>query len=63
MEIVQTGTNAWPWCMGMIVARFAVFVRRVRVLGTQSAHDQKNKKKLTREMFKRCDNVFLYFLI
>jgi hypothetical protein len=31
MEIVQTSTGAWPWCMGMFGARFApgfaVFVR------------------------------------
>jgi hypothetical protein len=32
MEIVQTGTDTWPWCMGMFGARFAVFVRRARVL-------------------------------
>ena len=32
MEIVQTGMNAWPWCMSMFGARFAVFVRRARVL-------------------------------
>jgi hypothetical protein len=32
MEIAQTGTDAWPWCMGMFGARFAVFVRRARVL-------------------------------
>ena len=33
MEIVQTGTAAtWRWCMGMFGARFAVFVRRARVL-------------------------------
>ena len=32
MEIVQTGTSTWPWCMGMFGARFAVFVRRARVL-------------------------------
>ena len=32
MEIVQTGMDTWPWCMGMIGARFAVFVRRARVL-------------------------------
>jgi hypothetical protein len=34
MEIVQTGTGTWPWCMGMFGARFAVFVRRARVLLT-----------------------------
>ena len=32
MEIVQTGTGIWPWRMGMFGARFAVFVRRARVL-------------------------------
>ena len=32
MEIVQTGTATWRWCMGMFGARFAVFVRRARVL-------------------------------
>ena len=32
MEIVQTGTGTWPWCMSMFGARFAVFVRRARVL-------------------------------
>jgi hypothetical protein len=32
MEIVQTGTDTWLWCMGMFGARFAVFVRRARVL-------------------------------
>ena len=32
MEIVQTGTGQRPWCMGMFGARFAVFVRRARVL-------------------------------
>ena len=32
MEIVQTRTNTWLWCMGMFDARFAVFVRRARVL-------------------------------
>ena len=32
MEIVQTGTDTWPWCMSMFGARFAVFVRRARVL-------------------------------
>jgi hypothetical protein len=25
-------TDTWPWCMGMFGARFAVFVRRARVL-------------------------------
>ena len=34
MEIVQTGIHTWPWCMGMLGARFAVFVRRARVLPT-----------------------------
>ena len=34
MEIVQTGTDTWPWCMSMFGARFAVFVRRARVLLT-----------------------------
>ena len=34
MEIAQTGTSTWPWCMGMFGARFAVFVRRARVLPT-----------------------------
>ena len=32
MEIVQTGTGTWLRCMGMFDARFAVFVRRARVL-------------------------------
>jgi hypothetical protein len=32
MEIVQTCTGTWRWCMGMYCARFAVFVRRARVL-------------------------------
>ena len=32
MEIVQTGMDTWPWCMGMFGARFAVFMRRARVL-------------------------------
>jgi hypothetical protein len=34
MEIVQvqTRTGMWPWCMGTFGARFAVFVRRARVL-------------------------------
>ena len=32
MEIVQTGTATWPCCMGMFGARFAVFMRRARVL-------------------------------
>jgi hypothetical protein len=32
MEIVQTGMDTWRWCMGMFGARFAVFVRRARVL-------------------------------
>ena len=32
MEIVQTGTSTWRWCMVMFGARFAVFVRRARVL-------------------------------
>jgi hypothetical protein len=32
MEIVQTCTAVWRWCMGMFVAWFAVFVRRARVL-------------------------------
>ena len=35
MEIVQTRTATWPWCMGMFGARFAVFVRRARVLPTR----------------------------
>jgi hypothetical protein len=34
MEIAQTSTGTWPWCMGMFGARFAVFVRRARVLLT-----------------------------
>jgi hypothetical protein len=34
MEIVQTGTNPWRWCMSMFGARFAVFVRRACVLPT-----------------------------
>jgi hypothetical protein len=29
---VQTRTGTWRWCMGMFGARFAVFVRRARVL-------------------------------
>ena len=32
MEIAQTGSDTWRWCMGMFGARFAVFVRRARVL-------------------------------
>ena len=32
MEIVQTCTGTWRWCMSMFGARFAVFVRRARVL-------------------------------
>ena len=32
MEIVQTYTVTWRRCMGMFGARFAVFVRRARVL-------------------------------
>jgi hypothetical protein len=32
MEIVQTGTDTWRWCISMFGARFAVFVRRARVL-------------------------------
>ena len=32
MEIVQTGMDTWRWCMSMFGARFAVFVRRARVL-------------------------------
>ena len=32
MEIVQTGTDTYVWCMGMFGARFAVFVQRTRVL-------------------------------
>ena len=34
MEIVQTGTDTWPWCMSIFDTRFAVFVRRARVLPT-----------------------------
>ena len=34
MEIVQTGTSTWRWCVGMFGARFAVFVRGARVLPT-----------------------------
>ena len=34
MEIAQTCTGTWQWCMGMFGTRFAVFVRRVRVLPT-----------------------------
>ena len=34
MEIVQTGTGTWPWCTSIFGARFAVFVRRARVLLT-----------------------------
>ena len=32
MEIVQTSTDTWPWRMRMFGARFAVFVRPIRVL-------------------------------
>ena len=32
MEIVHTWTATWRWRMGMFGARFAVFVRRARVL-------------------------------
>jgi hypothetical protein len=32
MEIVQTCTGTWRWCVGMFGARIAVFVRRARVL-------------------------------
>ena len=32
MEIAQTGTATWRWCMSVFGARFAVFVRRARVL-------------------------------
>ena len=32
MEIVQTGKGTWSWCVSMFGARFAVFVRRARVL-------------------------------
>ena len=32
MKIVQTCTRTWRWCMSMFSARFAVFVRRARVL-------------------------------
>ena len=32
MEIAQTGSDTWRWCMGVFGARFAVFVRRARVL-------------------------------
>ena len=32
MEIAQTRTGTWRWCMNMFGARFAVFVRRARVL-------------------------------
>jgi hypothetical protein len=28
----QYCTDTWPWCMGVFGARFAVFVRRVRML-------------------------------
>ena len=34
MEIVQTRTSTWRWCMSMFGARFAVFVRRARVLSS-----------------------------
>ena len=34
MEIVQTCTVTWRWCMSMFGARFAVFVRRACVLPT-----------------------------
>ena len=32
MEIVQTGTSTWRRCVNMFGVRFAVFVRRARVL-------------------------------
>ena len=32
METAQTCTGTWWWCMSMFGARFAVFVRRVRVV-------------------------------
>jgi hypothetical protein len=32
MEIAQTCTGTWRWCVSMFGARFAVFVRRARVL-------------------------------
>ena len=34
MEIAQTCTGMWRWCMSMFGARFAVFVRQARVLPT-----------------------------
>ena len=34
LGIRQTCTVTWRWCMGMFGARFAVFVRRARVLPT-----------------------------
>ena len=32
MKLVQTSTRTWWWCVSMSGARFAVFVRRARVL-------------------------------
>ena len=32
METAQTCMDTWPWCMSVFSARFAVFVRRLRVL-------------------------------
>ena len=34
MEIVQSDTDMWKWWMSMFGTRFAVFVRRARVLPT-----------------------------
>ena len=36
METVQTCTRTWWWCVSMCGARFAVFVRRARVLPSPS---------------------------
>jgi len=42
MEIAQTGTGTWRWCMGMFGARFAVFVRRARVFSFLSMQHAMN---------------------
>ena len=36
MELVQTCTRTWWWCVSMIGARFAVFARPARVLPSPS---------------------------
>ena len=48
MEILQTCTRTWWWCVSMFGARFAVFARRARVLPIPS--------QATRNLF-----VFLRF--